>query len=352
MANGHAVEKGAVEKGKEQAPAQIPLTVIGGFLGAGKTTLLNRVLTDAVGTRFAVLVNDFGDLVIDGDLITAHGGDTITFANGCVCCTRGDNFIMTIAELLERDPPPEHILVEASGVADPQQIADLGILHPKLARDGIMVLVDAETIRDRAGDPLVSDTVERQLQAADIIVMNKCDLVDADRRDDLKAWLRGQTPDAALIETSHGMVPMALLSVAESIRGAHGAAANPDADACADADASADVDASAAHQHDHDHQDHGSHFRTVTVPLPDRVELDRLKQILLALPQSVLRVKGFVDTLDDRATRYLIQMTGRRLDVSPWTGHAGAAAGLVIIGTDNLPDADEITALFGGQAGV
>ena len=101
---------------------RVPMSVVGGFLGAGKTTLLNRVLAGRHGVRYAVLVNDFGELNVDGDLVAEHGGDTVTFANGCVCCTMGDDLVGTIDRLLDGERPPEQILVEASGVADPSAV--------------------------------------------------------------------------------------------------------------------------------------------------------------------------------------------------------------------------------------
>ncbi len=122
--------------------ARVPMTVLGGFLGTGKTTLLNRILSGAHGVRYAVLVNDFGELDVDGSLVAAHGGDTLTFANGCVCCSMGDDLVGAIDRLLDGDRRPDQILLEASGVADPASIADVATLHPGLSRDPVVVIAD------------------------------------------------------------------------------------------------------------------------------------------------------------------------------------------------------------------
>src|SRR5260370_32432312 len=126
----------------------IPFPVSGGFLGAGKTTLLNRLLRGATGRRFAVMVNDFGALDIDGRLVADHSGDTIALANGCLCCTIGDSLVTTLLALLERPQRFDHIVVEASGVSDPGRIADLAVLEPRLARDRVIVLVASAQVRE------------------------------------------------------------------------------------------------------------------------------------------------------------------------------------------------------------
>jgi G3E family GTPase len=276
----------------------IPFTVIGGFLGAGKTTLLNRLLRGATGRRFAVLVNDFGALDIDGRLVADHGGDTIALANGCLCCTIGDSLVTTLLSLLERPERFDHIVVEASGVADPGRIADLAVLEPRLARDGVIVVVDAAHVRERAADRRVGDTVTRQLAAADLLVLNKVDLAQ-----DLAA-LRGWLPThsaAPVLEARHADIPLDLLFGLDR----HGGSA---------VDGPADS------------------FASWSYEWPEPVE----REIVLAMLRDatgVLRAKGIVRFADAPGRRSLLHLVGHRLDVNddgPWKYNAPSR--LVLLG--------------------
>ena len=267
--------------------APIPFTVIGGFLGAGKTTLLNRLLRQADGRRFAVLVNDFGALDIDGSLVAAHGGDTVALANGCLCCTIGDSLVTTLLGLLERPERFDHVVVEASGVADPGRIADLAVLEPRLARDGVIVVVDAAEVQARAADRRVGDTIQRQLAAADLLVLNKTDL--ADDLPVLRAWLGAQSV-APVLEALRADVPLDLLFGLDR----HGATAAPP---------SSDTIASWSY----------------TWPAP--VERDALLAMLRDAPGEILRAKGIVRFADAPDRRSVVHLVGRRLEVGdegPW----------------------------------
>ena len=156
---------------------RIPLTVVGGFLGAGKTTVVNRILGGVTGIRAAVLVNDFGSVNIDAALIAAHRGETIALTNGCVCCSIGGDLTEALIRVMSGTPAPEWIVIEASGVSDPWRIAQVGLVDPGLELDGVIVLVDAAAFREHAADPLLRDTLLGQLAAADVLVINKRDLV-------------------------------------------------------------------------------------------------------------------------------------------------------------------------------
>ena len=186
--------------------------------------------------RYAVLVNDFGAIEVDGSLVAAHDGDTITFANGCLCCAMGDDLVGAIDRLLDGGRRPEQILVEASGVADPAPIADVATLHPELARDRVVVLADAGTLRARHADPRLRETVARQLDAADLLLLNKCDCADEEERRAAESWARDRA-GVPVIRCVDAQVPLALLSATQMDEMATTAARLPagDTEGCPDA---------------------------------------------------------------------------------------------------------------------
>ncbi|HTR88074.1 MAG TPA: GTP-binding protein [Reyranella sp.] len=275
----------------------IPFTVIGGFLGAGKTTLLNRLLAGAAGRRFAVMVNDFGALDIDGRLIARHGGDTIALSNGCLCCTIGNSLVTTLLTLLETPDRFDHIVVEASGVADPGRIADLGVIDERLQRDGVIVVVDAAEGRERAADRRVADTIARQIAAADLLLLNKIDL--AEDLPSLRCWLSTQSA-APVLEGRHCDVPLDLLFGLER-RGRAGEAATADA------------------------------FRSWSYEWQEPVE--RAALLKMMRDSAVLRGKGIVRFADAPDRRSIVHLVGKRLDVAedgPWSDTDGSR--LVLLG--------------------
>ena len=275
----------------------IPFTVIGGFLGAGKTTLLNRLLRSATGRRFAVMVNDFGRLDIDSRLVATHGGDTIALANGCLCCTIGDSLVTTLLALLEQPQRFDHIVVEASGVADPARIADLGVIEPRLHRDGVIVVVDAAEVRGRAADRRLVDTIARQLAAADLLILNKIDL--ADDLASLRAWLAARSA-APILEARHADVPVELLFGLDRRGQSSGAAT-------------------------------AAGFTSWSYEWCEAVERELVQTMLRRA--DVLRAKGIMRFVDAADRRSVLHLVGRRLDISDgglWIG--GEPSRLVLLG--------------------
>jgi len=188
-----------------------PVTVIGGYLGAGKTTLVNHLLRQAQGVRLAIMVNDFGALPIDADLITAREEDVISIAGGCVCCSFGSDLMAALMRLPARVPPPEHVLIETSGVALPGAVARSVRLLGDYALDGVIVLADAETVRARAADRYMGDTIERQLADADLIVLNKADLVAPAALAAARTWLESRFARARVLSAVRAQLPAAIV---------------------------------------------------------------------------------------------------------------------------------------------
>ena len=280
----------------------ISVTVIGGYLGAGKTTMVNHLLRTG-DERMAVLVNDFGDINIDADLIARHEGDTLELANGCICCSLVDGFAAALGTIDGLDPRPERLIIETSGVADPATVA--AYAHaPGLALDAVVVLVDAETIQDRATDRYVGDTVVGQLRSADLLVVNKVDLVpDADVAR-IEAWLAERNGDAAIVRATGARVAPELLFGTE-----RSDPPTPD-------DGSAPVTAAnRAGGHDPVERAHAE-FESWSWSWPDPVDVSVIEAAMADAPEGVLRLKGVVRLIDDPRA-HVVQRVGRRWSLRP-----------------------------------
>lgn len=158
----------------------LPMTVIGGYLGAGKTTLINQLLAAPQGRRLMVMVNDFGAINIDAELLQSADEDTLTLTNGCVCCTMGADLFMAIGDVLDRSPRPDHLIVEASGIADPQKIANAALTEPDLSYGGIVSVVDAKNFASLQDDPQIGAQIESQITCADLLLVSKTNEITAD----------------------------------------------------------------------------------------------------------------------------------------------------------------------------
>ena len=179
---------------------RLPVTVISGYLGAGKTTLVNHLLRHPGGRRLMVLVNDFGELALDADLLVSATEDTLTLANGCLCCSLGPDLTYALADALDRRPRPDLLVIEASGVAEPRRIAAVALAEPEMRFGGVITLADAANLPALLDDPRIGPQVADQIRAADLIALTKADLADpAPARARIKAL-----SDAPVLDAPHG----------------------------------------------------------------------------------------------------------------------------------------------------
>ena len=261
----------------------LPVTVIGGYLGAGKTTLVNHLLRNADGLKLAVLVNEFGALPIDEDLIEAQDDTMISIAGGCICCSYGNDLIQAMMDLSKLDQKPDHILIESSGVAMPGAIASSVSIMDGLHIDGVIVLADAETIKSQAGNAYIGDTIDRQLSDADLVMLNKCDLIAEGQLNDLHSWVGGKAPNAAIVRAS---------DVAQS----------------------------------QDIHPHADAFETKVITFDHPCDAQAVAERLAGADLNLIRAKGFVPTADGLRA---IHVVGRRWAVSD--APTGVKSGVVVI---------------------
>ncbi len=293
----------------------IDVVVIGGYLGAGKTTLLNHLLREGTGRSTLVLVNDFGTVAVADELVAARDGEMLTLTNGCVCCSLASPLIDTLVGIRERADAPELLIVEASGVADPEPLSHHAMI-PGFRLSGIVVVADAETIEARAGHELVGRTVIRQLRSAGLMVLNKTDLVGPAAIERLHDWLRTVAPSAVVVDAEHGAVPVAM------VVGPQPEVPRP-------------------HGYHDGHAHHHDVHRTVTWSPVGLVDRAALVGVFEDERTGIVRAKGVVRFADRPERREMVQVAGRRWHCSPVDGDGDDA--LVLIG---LPPAfDEATLL-------
>ncbi|MCR6629526.1 MAG: cobalamin biosynthesis protein CobW [Magnetospirillum sp.] len=332
---------------------KVPATVITGFLGAGKTTLVRHLLENNDGRRIALIVNEFGDVGVDGDLLASCGvagcaeDDIVELANGCLCCTVADEFLPTMQALLDRPNPPEHILIETSGLALPKPLVRAfhwPEIRSRVTVDGVVAVVDAgavaagrfadtpEMMAQPDHDNPLEEVFEDQLLCADMVLLNKTDLVDAATLERVQGEVAaGLRPGVKVVRTSRSAVdPLVLLGLSAA--------------------AEDDLAARPSH-HDaeegHDHDD----FESFAVTLPEIADPESLAERLAAAiaAHDILRLKGFL-AVEGKAARQVVQAVGARLERwfdRPWKVGEQRLSRLVVIGQKGLDRAAIETMISG-----
>ncbi len=338
--------------------AKVPVTVITGFLGAGKTTLIRHLMANPQGKRLAVLVNEFGSVGVDGDILKSCADancpveNIVELANGCICCTVADDFISTIESLMALPTRPDHILIETSGLALPKPLLkafDWPAIRSRITVDGVIALADAEAVaagrfapnveateQQRAADPSIehetplSEVFEDQVACADIVLLSKADLAGESGLAAARAVIEAEAPRRLpILAMTDGVIdPRVIL-------GLNAAAEN-------------DIAARPSHHDgadDHEHDD----FASVVVDLPEQSDPARLVAAIerLAREQNILRVKGYV-AVTGKPMRLLIQAVGERIRTQydrPW-GSSPRQTRLVVIAEHHDIDAAAIRAVL------
>jgi G3E family GTPase len=269
----------------------IPILLVAGFLGAGKTTVVNYLLAHAKGRRIAALVNDFGAINIDAELIAGASEGVVSLSNGCICCSLEGDLLRTLAALLRRDPRPEWIVIETSGVADPVEIVR-NLMDPVIWREApletVLCVVDATTPVAKLNDPLLRS----QVRAADVVALSKGDLALANERDLVREAVRAMRPAAAVVDALHGEVPAALLFPVDPDHVPVTRTSGPRRPA-------------------------GDRFETLQWTSDQPVSLPRLQAAIDRLAPRLARAKGLFETVEQPGRLMVFQFAGGRATLAP-----------------------------------
>jgi G3E family GTPase len=302
------------------AAGATPVTVLTGFLGAGKTTLVNRILSEAHGLRIGVIVNDFGAVCIDSELIIGVESGTVSLANGCVCCEIRGDLVAAVDSVLGQDRELDALVLEASGVAEPSRIARTftsEVFRSPIRLDGIVAVIDAEQLPAQAEDPTTRDLVFGQIGYSDIVLLNKIDLADRARVDAVRTFVHDRLPRVRIIETSRARVPFHVLFGIGPTETA----------------------AAAGHGADGGHRHGPGAFEHWTYTRDGAVDVDALLVSIRLLPRSVYRIKGFVHSAHDPDHRYLLQAVGQRGEIhrfDEWADRPRGTELVIIAGRSGL----------------
>lgn len=335
----------------QDSRAPLPVIILTGFLGAGKTTLLQRILSQENGPRYGVLVNDFGAINIDADLVTETGRDgVVSLENGCICCTIRDDLVAALHQILAQPNRPERLVIEASGVSRPLQIVEAledPDIAPQTLLDGVYCLIDCGGFLDLdfASRELAMD----QVMGSDLAILNKSDLASEAQMGQIETVLRTAQPRLKTLRTSQAVVPGALLAglpdpVASGLVAGHTAGEDSCADpACGCHTHDHDHDHDHTHDHPHDHA-HNEEFRSWSWQGTGRFAPRDVKSFLAALPAEILRAKGILTGPEGERLR--CDLVGKRHSITREDAPAPALSTFVLIGRSDALDPAALTAGF------